>query len=191
MIILNNFSIVNDATGLAIDVETNVGFNITSINLWAMNDFKDYTLAKSLDFKLEQVNNKEVFIVNAEEIGLTLFEDIYFIEIESDYEDEEAECTNCTDPALGITYNLSSYYQCILNYYLETDLTCKSCKDSYNNEIIISIALLIEMIQNAIEVGFYTQAIDMVGYLKKLCSTKKCNNCKPINCTSCGKFKQY
>ncbi len=189
---IHNFSIVDDGQGLAIDVETNVGYNISHINLWTMNDFKDYSLAKSLDFKLEQVNNKEVFIVTAEELNFSPFEDIYFMEIESTYLDEDDDCSTCNTPALGITYGLLKYYQCLLNYFLESDISdCLSCNNTFNNDTVITINLLLEMVENAIEIGYYTQAVDMITKLKKLCSLKNCNNCPTIVCSSCSKFKQY
>ncbi len=82
MININNLELITNSSQLSIDVETNAGYFISSILLWKMDDFKDYSLAKNLNYKLEQVNNKEIFIVSAQEAGVSIFEDIYFIEIE-------------------------------------------------------------------------------------------------------------
>jgi len=192
MIVINNFSIINNGEGLAIDVETNEGYEISHINLWKMDDFKDYSLKINLDYKLEQINNKEIFIVTNSELNISKFEDILFIEVESTYEDEESDCSTCQDPALGITYNLGNYIQCLLSYFLESGIgNCTNCGNNSNNNIVITINLLIEMIENAIEIGYYTQAIQMIHKLKKLCSIKQCKNCETIECNSCNKFKQY
>jgi hypothetical protein len=191
-IIINNFSIINNGENLAIDVETNVGFEISHINLWKMDDFKDYSLKINLDYKLEQINNREVFIVSASELNISKFEDILFIEIESTYIDEENNCSTCQDPALGITYNLGGYIQCLLAYFLESGIgICKDCNDNPNKNIMITINLLLDMVEHAIEVGYYAQAIQMIHQLKKLCSTKQCKNCETLECNSCNKFKQY
>lgn len=193
MIVINNFEIINSGSQIAIDVETGIGFNITSILLWQMSDFKDYSLAKNLTSELQQINNKEVLVIEASSIGISKFEDIYFIEIESDEPDEE-ECTTCQLPALGITYNLSPYYQCLLNYFFENNdpnKACKSCNDVNTNPEVLTVGLLIEMIEAALEVGYYLQAIDMVNKLKKICSIRKCTNCEPVECSSCSKFKQF
>jgi len=86
---IKNFEILNDGQQLAIDVETITGSIITSIKLWNIDTFKDSSLSIDLDYKLEQINNKEVFIVDAEEINIYTFTDIWFIEIESNYEGTE------------------------------------------------------------------------------------------------------
>ena len=192
-VIINNFEIINSGSQIAIDVETSVGFNITSILIWQMNDFKDYSLAKNLTPYLEQINNKEVLVIDATTLNLSKFEDILFIEVESDDPGED-DCTNCQLPALGITYNLLPYYQCLLNYFFEGGTSkgeCKSCNDVNTSPEVITINLLIETVENALEVGYYLQAIDMIKKLKKLCSIKNCTNCGTVECASCSKFKQY
>lgn len=191
-VIINNFSIINNSSDLAINVETNLGFQISNINLWKMNEFKDYSLATNLNYKLEQISNQEIFIVSASELNILKFEDVLFIEITSTFKEEDPDCSNCQTPALGITYDLSNYHQCLLSYFLESDIgTCVDCGNKSNNDIVITISLLIEMVENAIEIGYYIQAIDMIKKLKKLCAIKQCKNCKPLNCSSCNKFKQY
>jgi len=190
---INNFSIINDGLSLAVNVETSEGYNITSVLLWKMVDFKDYSLAINLDYKLEQINNTEVFIVTAEELGISIFEDIYFIEIQSD--EPEENCTTCLNPALGITYNLLSYYNCLLNNLLDSEINdCANCNNLTNKNLVITISLLIDSVEKAIELGFYTQAISNVNKLKKLCSLSQCTNCNTnsyvLKCTSCGNFNQ-
>ncbi len=56
-IVINNFSIIENGSKLAIDIETTVGYNITSILLWDMNSFKDYSLATNLSYKIELSTN--------------------------------------------------------------------------------------------------------------------------------------
>ncbi|HEX8586061.1 MAG TPA: hypothetical protein VF680_16830 [Allosphingosinicella sp.] len=192
-IIINNLEIIEDGSKLAFNLETAEGFNITSLLLWKMDDFKDYSLAKNLTYKLQQINNKEVFIITAAEVDLSTFEDVYFIEVDSNEEDDNG-CSSCLQPTLGITYNLSKYYQCLLGYFFEANdanKPCKTCHDVNTKPEIISINLLIEMVETSIQLGYYTQAINMIKKLKKLCHLKKCNNCPPINCSSCSKFKIY
>jgi hypothetical protein len=188
-ITINNFSIINNGSQLAIDVETDLGFSITSILLWNMDSFKDYSLATNLGYKLENVNNREVFIVTATELGILKFEDIYFIEIESDAPTEE--CSTCLMPALGITYNLLPYYACMLDYLLKSEITdCSTCNDLTTKNLVVTINLLIDSVQKSIELGFYLQAIANVNKLKKLCQLKQCTNCKEVTCNSCGQFNQ-
>lgn len=189
MITINNFSIIEDGTKLAISLETTTGYNITSIMLWDMNSFKDYTLAVNLNYKIEAINNQEIFIVTATELGILKFEDIYFIEVESNAPSEE--CSNCLLPALGITYNMLPYYACLLNNILNTEITdCSNCNNLTTKNLVITISLLIESVIKSIELGFYLQAIANVNKLKKLCELSQCTNCNNIQCNSCSNFNQ-
>jgi len=188
-IIINNFSILNNGQELAIDVETTIGYSITSISLWNIDTFKDYSLAESLNYKIENVNNREIFIVTATELGILKFEDLYFIEIESDA--PVVDCDTCLQPALGITYNLLPYYACMLDTLLKSEiLDCDNCNDLTNKNLIVTISLIIESIIKGIELGYYLQAIAGIGKLKKLCSLQQCTNCNKIECSSCGNFNQ-
>jgi len=185
-ITINNFEIINDGSQLAIDVETTTGYNITSILLWNMDSFKDYTLATNLGYKIEAINNKEVFIVSDNELGILKFEDIYFIEVESDAPEET--CSTCLIPALGITYSLLPYYSCMLDYLSKKDII--SCKDLTNKNLLVTISLLIDSVKTSIELGFYLQAISNVHKLKKLCSLHQCTNCNTVTCNNCSQFIQ-
>lgn len=187
MILINNFEIQNNGENLAIDIETNIGSTITSVLLWNINTFKDYTKAIDLSYKLNGLDNTESFTVNAEEVDVIKFEDIWFIEIVSDFTDNE--CNNLLDPALGIAYNLSPYYNCLLNRFLKYHSEECSIK-SLVDDTTIMINLLIEMLEKGIEYGYYLQVIDLLYKLKELCNLNKCTNCEKVICTSCSKFKQ-
>lgn len=190
MITINNFEIQNNGSELAIDVQTETGSLITSILLWYVDDFKDYTKAYNLDYKLTQLSNQESFIVTAEELEISSFEDIWFIEIQSDYIPED-NCGEFLDPALGITYNLHPYYVCLLNRFFEFNKNpCIDCSHSLIDNLVLSIGLTIDILEKAIEEGYYTQAIDLLKKLKKFCNIKKCNNCNTVECNTCSKFKQ-
>jgi len=189
-VVIKNFEILNDGQQLAIDVETIEGSIITSIQLWDINTFKDESLSIDLNYKLEQINNKEVFIIDAKEVSVYSFTDIWFVEIQSNYEGNEG-CTSCQDPALGITYNLQPYYKCMLNYLLESEksIDCNST-NVYTNNLTITVNLLIDSIEKSLAIGYYLQAIEMLNNLKKLCNISKCKNCETVICTSCSKFIQ-
>ena len=189
-VVINNFEIISDGQQLAIDVETVVGSIITSIQLRDINTFKDYSLSIDLNYKLEQINNKEVFIIDAKEVNVYSFKDIWFMEVQSNYEGIEG-CTTCQDPALGITYNLQPYYKCMLNYLLESEksIDCNSTS-VYTNNLTITVNLLIDSIEKSLDIGYYLQAIEMLNNLKKLCNISKCKGCETVTCSKCSKFIQ-
>ena len=190
MIVINNLEIQDNGQTLAVDVQTEIGSIITSAMLWNMTTFKDYSRAINLDYKLEQLTNQEVFEVTAEELQISSFDDIWFIEFQSDYIPED-NCGEFLDPALGITYNLSPYYKCLLNRFFEHQKNpCVNCNEPFIDELVLSIGLTLDIVERSIEEGYYLQAIELIKKLKKFCSITKCNNCETVECSSCSKFKQ-
>ena len=190
MIVINNLEIQDNGQTLAVDVQTEIGSTITSAMLWNMTTFKDYSRAINLDYKLEQLTNQEVFEVTAEELQISSFDDIWFIEFQSDYVPED-NCGEFLDPALGITYNLSPYYKCLLNRFFEHQKNpCVNCNEPFIDELVLSIGLTLDIVERSIEEGYYLQAIELIKKLKKFCSITKCNNCETVECSSCSKFKQ-
>ena len=187
---INNFEILNGGTQIAIDVETELGYIITNIDLWKMDDYSDPSLAINLNSYLQQVNNKEVLLLNAADLNLSVFEDILFVQIMSNVPAEEL-CSTCSNPALGVTYNLGPYYNCLLNYLFELQLTqCTNCNKNESDQMVIMLNMLIDNTIKCIEVGYYVQAVSMINKLKKLCSIKKCNNCPSIDFPSANNFIQ-
>ena len=190
MIVINNLEIQDNGQTLAVDVQTEIGSTITSAMLWNMTTFKDYSRAINLDYKLEQLTNQEVFEVTAEELQISSFDDIWFIEFQSDYIPED-NCGEFLDPALGITYNLSPYYKCLLNRFFEHQKNpCVNCNEPFIDELVLSIGLTLDIVERSIEEGYYLQAVELIKKLKKFCSITKCNNCETVECSSCSKFKQ-
>ena len=190
MIVINNLEIQNNGQTLAVDVQTETGSTITSALLWNMTTFKDYSRAINLDYKLEQLTSQEVFEVTAEELEISSFDDIWFVEFQSDYIPED-NCGEFLDPALGITYNLSPYYKCLLNRFFEHQKNpCVNCNEPFIDELVLSIGLTLDIVERSIEEGYYLQAIELIKKLKKFCSITKCNNCETVECSSCSKFKQ-
>lgn len=190
MININNLEIINNGSEIAIDVETNEGYFISSIILWTMDNFKNPSLSIDLSSYIEGINNQEVLIIPINDIGLNKLEDLIFVEFESTYTTPEV-CSTCQNPALGITYNLSKYYQCLMTYLSDLSLnTCTNCDNKDSKNLVISINLMIDMIYKSLDIGYYDQAIEIINKLKKLCSLRQCDNCPSIECSNCNNFIQ-
>jgi len=191
MIIINNLQIIDNGSSLAIDIETNEGYFISSIILWTMDNFKNPSLSIDLSSYIEGINNQESLIIPVNDIGLTNSEDLLFVEFTSTYDAIET-CSTCQNPALGITYNLSRYYQCLMNYISDLNISsCANCDNKDSKNIVITINLYIDMIYKSLDIGYYDQAIDIIKKLKKLCSLRQCDNCPNIECSNCNNFIQY
>ena len=189
-IIVNNFSIIENGSQLALDVETLAGYQIVSIKFWNMNTFKDYTLAVDGSYKITGANNKEVLIYSNTELETDIFDDIWYVEVTDNV--PEDTCSTCGSPALAITYNLYAYYECMLNEFMKANVeSCTNCNPKFNTNLVLSISLLIDATIKSIELGFYSEAAKNVNMLKKLCSlNNNCSSCKCSTCTTCGGFKQ-
>lgn len=189
MIYVNIFNITPDLETIQVSVETSEGSNITSLRLWTHNSFKDEALAIDLNYKLAQINNKEVFIIEAAEISsITNFSGIFFLEISSDA--ESSECTTCTDPMIAVTANFNNIDECILNDVLnialcdESVFTDTSCNGN-PGVMVVNKSLLLDSLCKALTAGYYTEAIVIYNKLLKLCnidpSCPSCNTCDSCN----------
>lgn len=184
-IIINNFEITNNGQELIVDIETLAGMGsiFTSALLWKDDTFKDPDLGYDLTYKLQQLTNKELFTVTAQELNIESFIDIYFIELQTTNLQQE-----CENSSLGITYNLQSYHKCMLNFLLESQKNSNNDNlDIYENNLTITTNLLINSIEKSLEIGYYIEAIDMLKKLKKICNISNCKNCQQIICNSCSK----
>ena len=173
MIQINNLSISNDRTKIYVDVETNVGETITSAKLWNHNTFKNYAHAVDLEFKLEQINNQEVFTLTSLDVNGVLFNGIYFIEFTTSYEEEG--CTQCQNSVIGVAANFNQINEYILNLILELNI-CIQCNTNTDN--IVNLSLTLEAMCKALGLGYYDEAIYLYKKLLKLLGTNlTCTNC--------------
>lgn len=198
MITVNNISISNDALNLNVNIATGTSYIITSVKLWTEDTYKDYTLAKDLSFKLEQINNKEIFILESTEIGLSSFNGIYFLEITTN-EPNDDECTTCRNPLMAVVTNLHQYYRCMSELVLKASICTDNlfsrevCDDNAVNKAL-TINLFIDTVNQCLELGQFVEAINLMKNIKKLCN--KCSNCKTIikntnSCTTCNQYNLY
>lgn len=180
MIYINNLSISNDNLNLNVNVTTNVGSTITKVLLWNENTFKDYSQAVDISFKLEQVNNNEIFILENTEININEFTGIYFLEFTTDY--EEPECSNCLNTVIGIAANFNNVKSFILDKVLNLNV-CNTCPNNYDN--IIYADLTLNGLTHSLQLGYYDEAIFLYNKLKKLLgSDLNCKNCKKLRTPS-------
>lgn len=178
MIYINNLSINNDKTQLSVNVETNLNSTITSAILWNQNTFKDYDKGIDISFKLEQINNKEIFILTNADININDFDGIYFIEFTSDYEEEG--CSNCQNTVIGIAANMNNIKKYILNQVLDLKV-CQGCPENNDIDNVINIHLSLKTISLALSLGYYEEAIFIYNKLKKLIGPKlDCRSCKNL-----------
>lgn len=187
MIYVNIFNITPDQNNIQVSIETTVGSNITSLKLWSHDTYKSIDKFINLNYKLKQVNNKEVFLINVDELsGIDIFSGIYFLEITSNA--PVTECTSCSSTMLAVTANLNFIKEFILNKVLELSICDGSIfSDSICNGNtgmdIVNINILLDSLLVALSFGYYEEALEIYNSLLKLYNItpgKDCTNCDKL-----------
>ena len=190
MIKIDKLNISKDGLSLDIKITVDIGTTVTSLFLWTKDNFKDYSLAKVLNNYLNTTSNISEFTVLSSTIGIPKFEDLVFIEARGGMPTNNV-CEDCQSPAIGVAYNLTPYYNCLMQYLLDLSKEdCVSCNDNKSKNMSITINMLLDSIDKALDIGYYIKAIEMIDKLKKLCSLKPCTNCSDIDCPKCNNFIQ-
>lgn len=182
MIYVNKFQISDDFSSFDLDAETNLGSNIISAKLWNQNTFKNYDEAIDLGDYLEGVNEKEIFTVNANAVEIISFKGIWFLELETNYEESEP-CTNCSSTIIAVAVNLNDFKQYILDLILHLNV----CDDIFkcNGEAInriINLNIILEGICTSLSYGYYEEAIFLYTkfYKMYISSVEDCATCRKL-----------
>lgn len=189
MAFINTLSISGNRDEILVDVEVPDGNFITQVLLWTEDTFKDISKALDLSSLLSGTDNREIFSITLEDIGITEFDGIYFVEFTSDEPENLSECSDCKDNvALGITTDFTKYHECILEKTLNVVLNPKDslfsdsvCGVSYNKDLV-NASILLEGVYTALKFGWYQEAIKLLSSLEFYCDTG-CKSCQSFSDT--------
>lgn len=183
MISINILKIPSDRKTINVSVETSVGNTIDSAILWTDSTFKDYTKTIDLSNKLEGINNKEVFSIEIGDVNETdSFDGIYFIEFTAtNVVSVGNSCTNNNDfISLGVVANLGYFQECLLEDILKVNYNTEDVLNSNEINKLINTKVLIDGLSISIKFGYYSEAIDLLNGLRKICK----DNSQCISCNS-------
>lgn len=181
MVTINILKISADRTTIDVSITTNSDDTFTDVNFWTDKTFKDYSLAIDLSAKLTGLTENEVFSITAEEVGLSSFDGIYFLEITSTDVTPEA-CAECVNPLLAVVADLSAYREVLLDRVLKLNNNCSQlftgdiCSDSAANNVL-NLQMLLDSVMAALQFGYYTQALSLFSSLDKLVDIDTCDTC--------------
>jgi hypothetical protein len=191
MIAVNECRVSNDNMKIYIDVETDLGYKITSAKLWSDDTFKVFAKAKIINITSD--SNQEILTVTAASMGVKKFDGLYFIEFETDAPNEE--CSTCPNPVTAVVSNLVSYYKCGMEMILKSS---RSGLDIFNNDSgeannVMTVHLLVDAVNEAIKLNRFVDAINLLANLKKVC--RSCSGSESttglVDCTDCGTTSIY
>jgi hypothetical protein len=136
--------------------------NAFLLRLWTDRTYKDFIKAVDLTAKLTGAAT-ETITITLTDLGETVIDGVYFIEVE-----------DANEVSTAYTYNLIKYKECILNKIIK-NIQCKDCLDYFDKDTINSHSLLIAT-EYALELGYIEVALNNLKALNKYC-TKACESC--------------
>ena len=170
MITVNKFQVSTDRLSIDVEIAVASTFLVTSLDLWNEGTYKTPALAVDLDSKIVGTDETEAFTITAAEAGVTSFDGLYFMEIESNDPSDV--------PGIVGTMSLTRYYAVIARLLCNVDLSCLNCNDNAQNVTLLD--LYVEAMKNAILLGRFRDAIE---YLTKINIFEEfsCSECDTIN----------
>tara|TARA_R110000822_G_scaffold302649_3_gene427021 strand:- start:4130 stop:4753 length:624 start_codon:yes stop_codon:yes gene_type:complete len=184
-IYVNNFSISADGQSINVSVETGVGHVITSCKFWTDATFKGSSYIDLSD-KLTGGGNVYTFTISAEDVSVSSFYDgIFFAEFNTS-QSTVPSCGTCVTD-LAVATKLVAGKLCLLEQVLNLNICDnhnQGCQCVQTCEILALDNLMDSMVI-ALEFGFYYEAIDLLGSIRKLCpGCSECLDVSDINLSS-------
>ena len=181
MITINTIQISNDSTSIEVDITIPSGDNFVSAKLWTSSNYKsttDFTdLASYLPAGPQFTNT--TFSIPATDIGKTVFNGVFYLEIISE---DIGEVETSLNTAIS---NLTAYHLCMLGKVQEISIVnCKpvatgdcGCEDNPVSNVTY-INTLLESLYYGLEVEYYQSTAKIENELIQLCTS----------CCSCAEF---
>jgi hypothetical protein len=136
----------------------------TSLKLWTNKTYKTEGLEIDLSAKL----GTNSITITLEDLGISYFDGVYFIEI-----------TNPSETVCGIAAELTKYKECVIEEVL-ANTECSDCKEQAKPSILNKHTLL-RTLELALELAQPQKILNIVFALDRLC-----NN----DCNGCSKYKE-
>lgn len=170
MITVNTFSISTDRTSIALEVTVDPGQVVNDLKLWTESTYKIESQAVDLNSLISGASNTESITINASDVpGVSTFDGIYFVQIESDDAGDI--------PGLVATFSATRLYGVIAQLMSGVDLSCLNCNPNFQNAALLS--MYVESVINSIRLGRFRDAIE---FFKKIVIFEEfeCAECKNI-----------
>lgn len=170
MITVNTFQISTDRKSIALQVTVDSGQVVTSLKLWTDSTYKIESQAVNLSSLISGSSNVETITIDASAVsGVSTFDGIYFLEIESDDTGDI--------PGLVATFSATRLYGVIAQLMANVDLSCLNCNENFQNASLLD--LYVESVINSIRLGRFRDAIE---FFKKINIYEEfeCSECKNI-----------
>ena len=165
---VTRFMVTNNLLSVDLDVEINSGQTVTKLLLWDQNTYRDPSKSVNLTSLLSGSTNTESIVISASNAGVTEFDGMYFLQIE----------TSDSEAVVVATFNMTQYYTVQAKLIANIDLSCLSCNTNFQNALLFDLYL--EATKQALLLGRYQDAIDNLAKLIITVDTSNCDECNDI-----------
>lgn len=192
MINTSNIKINSDSTKVDILVETTEGNKFTSLLFWTSENFQNVDDAIDLTDLLEKENHIEDFYITPEDVSLTNFVGLFFLEFTTDEINDEPACQYPENVVTVPVGNFTKYHLCILDNIAAIDIQdceiiykgkkeCGECQD-----YLFLMNTMLESLYIATMYGFNEEACRIIENLDELCEDCTCYNKREIDINLSG-----
>ena len=150
---VTRFMVTNNLLSIDLDVEINSGQTVTRLLLWDQKTYRDPSKSVNLTSLLSGSTNTESIVISASNAGVTKFDGMYFLQIE----------TSNSEAVVVATFNMTQYYTVQAKLIANIDLSCLNCNTNFQNALLFDLYL--EATKQALLLGRYQDAIDNLAKL--------------------------
>tara|TARA_R110000787_G_scaffold7219_4_gene24795 strand:+ start:2576 stop:3154 length:579 start_codon:yes stop_codon:yes gene_type:complete len=165
---VTRFMVTNNLLSIDLDVEINSGQTVTRLLLWDQKTYRDPSKSVNLTSLLSGSTNTESIVISASNAGVTKFDGMYFLQIE----------TSNSEAVVVATFNMTQYYTVQAKLIANIDLSCLNCNTNFQNALLFDLYL--EATKQALLLGRYQDAIDNLAKLIITVDTSDCDACNDI-----------
>jgi len=165
---VTRFMVTNNLLSIDLDVEINSGQTVTKLLLWDQKTYRDPSKSVNLTSLLSGSTNTESIVISASNAGVTKFDGMYFLQIE----------TSNSEAVVVATFNMTQYYTVQAKLIANIDLSCLNCNTNFQNALLFDLYL--EATKQALLLGRYQDAIDNLAKLIITVDTSDCDACNDI-----------
>mgnify|MGYP006110350997 FL=1 len=165
---VTRFMVTNNLLSINLDVEINSGQTVTRLLLWDQKTYRDPSKSVNLTSLLSGSNNTESIVISASNAGVTKFDGMYFLQIE----------TSNSEAVVVATFNMTQYYTVQAKLIANIDLSCLNCNTNFQNALLFDLYL--EATKQALLLGRYQDAIENLAKLIITVDTSDCDACNDI-----------
>jgi len=194
MVNTTNIKINEAATRVDVLVETSENHKFTGLSFWKSENFQNIDDVIDLTSLMSMTTNEEDFYITAEDVGLTNFTGLFFLEFTTDEIDDEPSCQYLDNTFLAVVGNFTKYHLCLLDNIAAIDIEdceviykgskdCSECKD-----YIFLMNTLLESLYIASLYGMYDEACRIIENLDEICDDCTCYNKRAITLNLSGVY---